>query len=146
MNDKPQINKPKNTRALNLPLTKFAKPTRQSQSGSDSQTQVVLEFSNGRLIHVDLYTTAVLGRHMDDTGDMTKIDLSQTGDLDNGISRSHALLHMIDGVVFVTDDNSLNGTYLNGAELYPMRNYMLNDGDTLKLGNVELRVQFTSNT
>lgn len=140
--DNSQINKPSHTRALNLPLTKFKKPTRQSHTGSGSPAQLGIEFSNGRVITVDLHQPIVLGRHMTDEGESTKVDLSQTGDLDNGVSRSHAILQMIDDTIYITDDKSLNGTYLNGAELYPMRNYMLNDGDNLKLGNVKLRVRF----
>lgn len=140
--EKPLPNKPVLTRALNLPLTRFKKPSRQSQHGSESPPQLGIELSNGRVFTLDLNQPAILGRHMDDASGATKIDLSQTGDLDNGVSRSHAILHMIDGVIYVTDDNSLNGTYLNGAELYPMRNYVLSDGDTLRLGKVEVRVMF----
>ena len=142
--DNSQINKPSNTRALNLPLTKFKKPNRQSQVGSDSTDRLQIEFSKGRVVVVDLTEPVVLGRHMEDLGGATKIDLTQTGSLENGVSRSHAILHKIDDTIYVTDDNSLNGTYLNKAELYPMRNYILNDGDTLKLGNVEVRVKFIS--
>ena len=140
--DNQQINKPVHTRTLNLPLTKFKKPTRQSQSGSESPVQLGIELSNGRVIVVDLHQPIILGRHVEDMEDATKVDLSQTGDLDNGVSRSHAILQMIDDTIYVTDNKSTNGTYLNKAELYPMRNYMLNDGDTLKLGNVELRIKF----
>ncbi len=141
MND-PQINKPVHTRALNLPLTKFKKPTRQSHSGLESPAKLGIELSNGRVIVVDLDHPIILGRHIEDAGASTKVDLSQTGDLDNGVSRSHAIVQMIDDTIYITDNKSLNGTYLNKAELYPMRNYMLNDGDTLKLGNVELRIKF----
>ncbi len=140
--EKSSLNKPVLTRALNLPLKRFKKPSRQTQNGSESPPQLGIELKNGRVITIDLDQPAILGRHMEDAGGTTKIDLTQTGDLDNGVSRSHAILHMIEGVIYVTDDNSLNGTYLNDAELYPMRNYVLNDGDTLKLGKVELRVRF----
>lgn len=140
--DDSKINKPVHTRALNLPLTKFKKPTRQAKNKSDSSVQLAIEFSSGRSITVELHEPVMLGRHMENADDKTKIDISQKGDPDNGVSRSHAILHTIDGIIYVTDDNSLNGTFLNGAELYPMRNYKLNDGDTLTLGSVKLQVKF----
>lgn len=147
--DDSQINKPLLTRALNLPLAKFKKPTRQSKNTSESNTsespvQLGIEFSNGRFETVKLDGAIVLGRKQSDTDVETILDLSQTGQLDNGVSRSHAILHSINGIIYVTDNKSLNGTYLNGAELYPMRNYVVNDGDTLKLGSVELRLKFIS--
>jgi len=142
--EKLPTNKQSLTRALNLPLTKFKKPSRQNQSASEEPAQLGIELKNGQVIPIDLHQPAILGRHIVDADGVTKIDLSQTGELDNGVSRSHAILHMIEGVIYVTDDNSLNGSYLNGAELYPMRNYVLNDGDTLRLGKVELRVLFMS--
>ena len=62
--------------------------------------------------------------------------------LNNGISRNHTLLRMVDDTVAVMDYQSLNGTYLNDAELYPMRSYVLQDGDTLTLGKVKILIKF----
>jgi pSer/pThr/pTyr-binding forkhead associated (FHA) protein len=140
--DDPQINKSIHTRALHLPPTKFKRPTRQTQSKPNSPVQLAIEFSSGGAITIDLNQPVILGRHMENADDKTKVDISQTGDVDNGVSRFHAILHTIDGTIYVTDNNSLNGTYLNGAELYPMRNYKLTDGEALKLSSVKLQVKF----
>ena len=50
------------------------------------------------------------------------------------VSRSHAALTFADGHLSVTDEESTNGTYVNGVKLKPHETQQLRGGDTLGLG------------
>lgn len=54
---------------------------------------------------------------------------------DMTVSRSHAVLNYDDGAVFVHDDGSLNGTYVNGACVDSAR---LCNGDLLQIGTFQM--------
>ena len=55
------------------------------------------------------------------------------------ISRKHLLIKLNDhGEVFVEDQNSTNGTYLNGSKIKGM--HPLRVADIIKLGGIEVRV------
>jgi hypothetical protein len=64
---------------------------------------------------------------------------------DSPISRLHCTILEEDGAYFLRDDQSANGTYLNGVRLVPMDRNPLKDGDEIQLGNPErhgVRLQF----
>jgi hypothetical protein len=78
----------------------------------------------------------IVGRRDESSGFFPDIDLS-TPMLDPGVSRRHAVLHgQPDGAWTVTDSNSTNGTWLNGADtpLAPGEAVRLSDGDRITLG------------
>ena len=55
------------------------------------------------------------------------------------ISRKHVLIKLNDhGEVFVEDQGSTNGTFLNGAKIKGM--HPLNSSDTIRLGSIEVKV------
>ncbi|MEX1366280.1 MAG: GGDEF domain-containing protein [Nannocystaceae bacterium] len=55
---------------------------------------------------------------------------------DEGISRSHAMLRRrADGSVEVSDLDSTNGTFVNGAQI---RHFTLSDGDRIQIGSVTI--------
>ncbi|GAX44962.1 hypothetical protein NIES4075_59810 [Tolypothrix sp. NIES-4075] len=57
-------------------------------------------------------------------------------DFDNAVSHRHALLNLqSDGSLTLRDINSSNGTKLNGVELKPMVDALLQDGDEFTLGH-----------
>lgn len=88
-----------------------------------------------------LDATLILGRQGENEAGQIRIDLGHLG-ADSGISRTHALLRWVTGTLLIKDCNSLNGTFLNNSQLYPLRDYSVNDGDRLRLGNVTLQVKF----
>ena len=60
---------------------------------------------------------------------------------DSGLSRINTTFFVDDGELLVTDENSTNGTFLNG-ERVEGRPRILQDGDRLKIGtNTEIRVE-----
>jgi Uncharacterized conserved protein, contains FHA domain len=56
------------------------------------------------------------------------------------ISRSHAKIEDIDGLIQVLDSGSANFTYLNGEKLFPNDGNALKTGDVIKIGDYELDV------
>lgn len=53
----------------------------------------------------------------------------------DNISRCHAFVGVTDDGVYVADDNSTNGTYLNGSRLEPKRNYPVTGRAVIALGS-----------
>ncbi|MGD8969083.1 MAG: FHA domain-containing protein [Anaerolineae bacterium] len=68
------------------------------------------------------------------------IDLSPDGGLEGGVSRRHCKIWQVEGVYFIEDLGSANGTFLNGKRLTPYLPHSLEDGDDLQLGQVRLGV------
>jgi pSer/pThr/pTyr-binding forkhead associated (FHA) protein len=71
------------------------------------------------------------------------IDLSPYDTRVKGVSRYHAKImpNDIHGLVLI-DLTSANGTSLGGQRLQPHRNYPLNDGDSIKIGNLRIQIFF----
>jgi len=84
----------------------------------------------------------MLGREDNDNHHQIDVDFSQIGGRENGVSRCHAIVRVTSRAVFIKDFNSRNGTFLNGYELHPMRDYILNDGDEIVLGRIKAQVKF----
>jgi hypothetical protein len=88
----------------------------------------------------DLFGTTSIGRSQKNA------DLVFQGtQADSPISRLHCTILEEDGSFFARDDQSANGTYLNGLRMVPMDRYPLKEGDVLQLANPEkggVRLQF----
>jgi pSer/pThr/pTyr-binding forkhead associated (FHA) protein len=55
-------------------------------------------------------------------------------------SRHHAVVHVADGAFSIEDLNSMNGTYVNRHRVYPGQKRMLNGGDVLQIGTIQLKL------
>ena len=53
-------------------------------------------------------------------------------------SRHHCIIQKIRDEFFLKDENSTNGTFLNGNRIPPDKYVKLNSGDTVKIGSEEL--------
>ena len=81
----------------------------------------------------------LVGRADDaDSANDLMLELSQYGGESNGVSRIHAAIHDQDGMVYITDLNSTNGTRINGLLLTPDQPYRLRETDELQFGNLTL--------
>lgn len=59
--------------------------------------------------------------------------------IDNKLaSRYHAIVQKIRDEYFLKDDNSTNGTFLNGRRIPPDKYVKLNPGDRITIGSVNL--------
>lgn len=67
--------------------------------------------------------------------DLLPLDPSQT------VSRRHAHFMRRDGHCYIEDLNAYNRTRVNGRTLVPHQDVELHDGDTLRLGNIDLRFE-----
>jgi pSer/pThr/pTyr-binding forkhead associated (FHA) protein len=76
-------------------------------------------------LHVDRTT---IGRVDDNTFQIT----------DPSVSSHHCEVHLRGGEIVIRDLNSTNGTYINGEQITES---VFKPGQTLKLGNVELRLE-----
>jgi pSer/pThr/pTyr-binding forkhead associated (FHA) protein len=99
-------------------------------------------FSDGTRIDATARRYILLGRQDNDNGQQIDIDFGQLGGREHGVSRCHAIVSVTSHTVFIKDFNSRNGTFLNGYELHPMREYVLNDGDAVVLGRIQAQVKF----
>jgi len=96
-------------------------------------------------VEAPVYEGYIIGRS-DETSDYRPdIDLAAYGGRDQGISRRHAALVYYHGATHLVDLNSVNGTFVNGIRLGPETAYELLHGDTIRLGNLSLRVLYTDN-
>lgn len=57
------------------------------------------------------------------------------------ISRLHAKIIRVDNQFFITDEESLNGTYLNGTKITKKQIKRLKIGDRIRFANVEFEVK-----
>lgn len=91
--------------------------------------------------HADL-EEAVIGRLNSKTGFKPIVDLTVVNGKEKGISRRHATISRKEGLIFIVDHNSLNGTFINEQKLVPEQDRVLRDTDTIRLGHINLSVSF----
>ncbi|MCR5766344.1 MAG: FHA domain-containing protein [Treponema sp.] len=53
-------------------------------------------------------------------------------------SRHHAIIQKIKDLYFIKDENSTNGTYINGVKIPADKYVKLNPGDKITIGNMTL--------
>ena len=98
--------------------------------------------TTNRPILLELNRLTTLGRYDEDRNEQPDIDLTRYNAFENGVSSLHASIeHSLDGVM-VKDVGSTNGTYLNGRRLNSNQNYIVRDGDELRLGRLVTLIQF----
>jgi hypothetical protein len=114
-----------------------------SRPGSAKAVLVDLDGNTGTgRSSFELFGTMSIGRSKKNADLIFQADQS-----DSPISRLHCTVLEEDGSFFVRDDQSANGTYLNGLRMVPMDRYPLKEGDEIQLGTPEkggVRLQFKS--
>jgi hypothetical protein len=83
-----------------------------------------------------------LGRVAEGQPIMPDIDLTPYKAYENGVSRLHALLKILQDHVAILDLGSSNGTYVNGKRLTPSVEHPLRNGDMIYLGKLKIQVLF----
>ena len=93
----------------------------------------IVVYDTNRVIESDLFPNEkiVVGRNPD--GGKTII----IGD--SSISRNHAIVETSGKEVYITDLNSMNGTYIDGRKLQPQQKTLLNS--FAYLGSIKLEVK-----
>lgn len=93
----------------------------------------------------DLEGTMVIGRAHPDSNYYPDIDLGAYNGSDLGVSREHLMLKLDNDRVVVIDNDSANGTKLNGEWLKPHQPYTVRNGDDLVLGLMKIHVELLTN-
>jgi hypothetical protein len=117
------------------------------QDTLDPACQILLQFLPSAVcIPVSLDEPVILGRRgsPDQTRPYGLLDLSDLGADKRGVSRQHCQLERQGAHLFVTDLDSTNGTYLNGARLVAYTPYRLADGDRLILSTLHCTVVYAA--
>ncbi len=92
----------------------------------------------GHRIPLPTYDTELLVGCQDASGGVTpEIDLTPFGGSTSGVSRRHATISLRNGQWTIRDENSTNGTFVNGAALTTEQ--ALQDGDVVSFGGLEMR-------
>jgi hypothetical protein len=88
-------------------------------------------------------TRLTIGRRDSKTNHAADIDLTGYGALGKGVSRLHAVVFRgADDILYLTDANSANGTFLNGHALPPHEAYPVSNGDEIGLGRLRMHAYF----
>jgi predicted component of type VI protein secretion system len=101
-------------------------------------TNKVFAFAVGRIDRL------VIGRRDPDTGWPPDIDLAFYGAYENGVSRRHAIITYTQNTLWLMDNGSPNGTYLNEQRLEPRQTYALKSGHQIRVGRLTLSVTLAS--
>ncbi|GAB5494070.1 MAG: hypothetical protein Phog2KO_42850 [Phototrophicaceae bacterium] len=102
----------------------------------------VLESNAQFVFNKDEIEEVIIGRENPDTGEAPPIALDSVNGLERGVSRNHAIIVRRDNALHIKDNNSSNGTYLNGQRLVADNLRVLRDGDDIRVGTVTLRINF----
>lgn len=98
---------------------------------------------NGRKLVSPVQEELLVGRRDDSRGITPDIDLGAEGGYDAGVSRRHAIIIWSDGRYYVEDLGSANGTFVNDERVEAQRRVSLHNGDELRFGMLELRVEIS---
>jgi pSer/pThr/pTyr-binding forkhead associated (FHA) protein len=133
----------KETDFLNLPPSSDLAERHTSDAaefGEGSRLQLKIE---NQKLTVVVKDQVLVGRSVEgDDRSWVDIDLSPQGAYQSGVSRRHAVIRRREGVLYVEDLKSTNGTRINGAQLTPEREYRLRDGDEVEFGRVRAILRF----
>lgn len=93
----------------------------------------------------DLSGQMLLGRRDLENNSVPHVDLSPFRAEELGVSRGHLSVSLEGNTVMIVDNQSLNGTFLNGKPLQSGQPYMLRNGDELMLGMMTMQVELLVN-
>lgn len=103
--------------------------------GKATKPLTLLQFiiwHNGELIEMPEQRVLLVGRYC--PINPIHVDLSHHNAYALGVSRQHLSIEQSQGRYYITDLNSVNGTWLNGHPLKPHTPYEMQHGDELQLG------------
>ena len=94
---------------------------------------------------IDLIAPCAIGRFDVESKVYPEIDLGPFLAEEYGVSRRHLIIQLENDSVVVIDNDSSNGTTLNGELLQAGRAYPVRHADELVLGAMELQVELLTN-
>jgi hypothetical protein len=113
-----------------------------SKIGTLGEVVLITERGMRRLDFLSNERAFILGRFTQLYRYTNFIDLTPFGGKEFGVSRIHAQIHLEDGLFYITDLNSKNGTFLEGTWITANQPMKLQSGDLITLGRLHLQVAF----
>lgn len=127
--------------ALDVDTLPILPTRRQRSSGFEKHTmRLTIDGETNEYILAEDQTLTI-GRAEHPDSPQPDFDLSPYDAAEKGVSRQHLQFHVYRGCPYVTDLGSRNGTYLNYKRLAPHDPEMIDDGDTLVLGHLVMRIE-----
>lgn len=84
-----------------------------------------------------------IGRRDPKRGINPTIDLTEDHGAKLGVSRLHAELSFLNGAYYLKDMSSSNGTWVNDTKLEPYHPQIVNNGDTIRIGQIAIIAHIT---
>jgi CheY-like chemotaxis protein len=78
------------------------------------------------------------GRQISTHNLRTHVDLTRYDAANRGVSRVHMMLHYRDGSFIIEDQDSVNGTFINGTQIKPRTPMTINNADEIRLGQLRM--------
>jgi predicted RNA-binding Zn-ribbon protein involved in translation (DUF1610 family) len=115
-------------------------PQQTGEAISNQEKPITFELE-GAVLNFTIQEMLIVGRRAPNE-DAPDVDLSPYGAEAHGVSRRHLQLKRRGDLIYITDLNSTNRTYLNGRRLIPGGDRLLRSGDEIQLGRLKIRVRF----
>jgi hypothetical protein len=122
-----------------LPPASFAPPSAWPPGpapGAPPITSVRIRLNSGQTFELKGKSAYLIGRRDEASGIYPDLDLTPYGGFEEGVSRSHAVIHVRPDGCFVEDLASTNETLLDFHRLLPRQLYPLKDGAQLRFGSL----------
>lgn len=132
----------KNDRRLKRILSHQSDENNSTMSLGDKQEVILLIRGMVERVVMKVGILYKLGRFELGVNGDDEIDLTPYGAQDRGVSRVHAQLQIIEGIVHIIDLGSTNGTFVNAVRLEKDTPTALRKGDELLLGRLTVQVLF----
>jgi hypothetical protein len=108
---------------------------------------ILINLENGQLITKQENEAFILGRVSTEIKvPETLVDLTQFGALELGISRIHAMIRRTKDGYQIMDLESSNGTWLENQRLVPKKPYVLDSGDRIRTGRLNMLVFYSKSS
>lgn len=111
-------------------------------NGGTDLVMDVLDTKISFIFDYDEITQILIGRKDTTTNPFPLVDLTEAGGQQKGVSRRHAKIVRQDDALHIVDNDSANGTYLNGHKLVAEQPRIIRDGDDIRLGHLTVRITF----
>ncbi|GAB4469778.1 MAG: hypothetical protein Kow00124_05270 [Anaerolineae bacterium] len=92
-------------------------------------------------VGLDIWRVTVLGRADPLSAFRPDLDFAPYGAMRHGVSRRHALIRPDEHMLYLIDQSSTNGTWVNGQRLQAGRDFPLSDGDVIELGALHMTLR-----
>ena len=108
---------------------------------------ILINLENGQLITKQDQEAFILGRVSAEIKTPEPlVDLTRFGALELGISRIHAMIRQTNEGYQIIDLESSNGTWLENQRLVPQKPYVVDSGDRIRTGRLNMLVFYSKSS